>query len=183
LAPFQRARLGIGRTFQRVALFSELSVQEHLLVALRGGETRRARLSVLVDVVRPSAVEARRIAETLALIGLADRADALVATLPLGACRLLEIGRALVSEPRVLLADEPSSGLDRREAATLAQVLGALPARGVGVLLIEHDLGLVRSVCDRVVVLDVGRLIAEGPFETAIATPQVRRAYLGQGVA
>ena len=103
-----------------------------------------------------------------------------MATLPLGACRLVELGRALIGRPTVVLADEPSSGLDARERATLATVLRTLPAQGIGVLLVEHDLPLVSLVCDRVVVLHLGRVIAEGPFQAVMADPAVRRAYLGQ---
>ncbi|MGH9006116.1 MAG: ABC transporter ATP-binding protein [Acidimicrobiales bacterium] len=179
LAPFRRARLGIGRTFQRIAVFPELTAREHLFVALRarsGGTT----WSRLVDRARPNRDEAARIDATLELVGLRDRAGAPVSTLPLGACRLVEIARALVGDPRVLLADEPSSGLDPRESATLASVLRSLPDRGVGVLLVEHDLSMVQAVCDRVVVLDVGRVIARGRFDEVMADPEVRRAYLGE---
>ncbi len=182
-APYRRARLGVGRTFQRVALFPELTVEAHLLAALRAGRQRPGRWSELVDHARPSAAEARQIDEMLGLVGLADQHDTQVTTLPLGACRLLEIARALIARPRVLLADEPSAGLDRRESAMLASVLAQLPAREIGVLLVEHDLGLVARVCDRVVVLDVGHVIAEGSFDGVMETAEVRRAYLGQGVA
>jgi branched-chain amino acid transport system ATP-binding protein len=179
LAPFRRARRGVGRTFQRIAVFPELTAREHLFVALRahsGGTT----WSRLVDRARPNPDEAARIDATLELVGLRDRAGVPVSTLPLGVCRLVEIARALVGEPRVLLADEPSSGLDPRESATLATVLRSLADRSVGVLLVEHDLSMVRAVCDRVVVLDVGRVIARGRFEEVMADPEVRRAYLGE---
>ncbi len=92
---------------------------------------------------------------------------------------LVEIGRALVGVPRVLLADEPSSGLDRREGATLATVLRSVADGGTGVLLVEHDLAMVSLVCNRVVVLNVGRVIAEGRFADVMAEPEVHRAYLG----
>jgi branched-chain amino acid transport system ATP-binding protein len=177
--PYRRARLGVGRTFQRVALFPELTVEAHLLLALRAGRGRRARASELADRARPTPGESARIAEVLGLVGLGHATRAAVATLPLGACRLLEIGRALIGDPVILLADEPSSGLDGREAETLAGVLMELPGRGVGVLLVEHDLRLVERVCHRVVVLDLGRVIARGTFATVMADPAVRRAYLG----
>jgi len=180
LRPFQRARLGIGRTFQRVAVFPELTVREHLLVALRALDGDRTPWLRLLERSRPEPAESRRIDEVLSLVGLADRADALVSTLPLGACRLVEIGRALVGGPSVLLADEPSSGLDGRESATLTTVLHSLRERGTAVLLVEHDLALVAEVSHRVVVLDTGRVIAEGPFAAVMADPEVRRAYLGQ---
>jgi branched-chain amino acid transport system ATP-binding protein len=180
MAPFRRARLGVGRTFQRIAVFPELTVRDHLFVAVRARRRGGARVAELVDRARPNADERREIDETLELVGLTDRADAAVATLPLGACRLVEIGRALIGRPTVVLADEPSSGLDARESATLASVLRSLPDRGIGVLLVEHDLAMVSKVCDRVVVLHLGRVIAHGTFTAVMADPAVRRAYLGQ---
>ena len=180
LAPFRRARRGVGRTFQRIAVFPELTVREHLFVAARARRREGARWSELVDRARPNDEESAEIQATLELVGLTGRADATVGTLPLGACRLVEIARALIGRPSVMLADEPSSGLDARESATLAEVLGSLPGRGMGVLLVEHDLAMVAQVCDRVVVLHLGRVIAEGSFRAVMADPAVRRAYLGR---
>jgi branched-chain amino acid transport system ATP-binding protein len=180
MPPFRRARRGVGRTFQHVAIFPELTVREHLFVAVRARRREGTRWSELVDRARPNAEESGQIDATLELVGLTARADVAVAALPLGACRLVEIGRALVGGPTVVLADEPSSGLDAREAATLAAVLGSLPGRGIGVLLVEHYLAMVSAVCDRVVVLHLGRMIAQGSFEAVMAEPTVRRAYLGQ---
>ncbi len=180
--PFQRARLGIGRTFQRVALFPELSVEAHLLAALRARH-RAGQWSQLLARARPSTAEGAEIVDVLNQLGLADLAQAPVASLPLGPCRMLELGRALIGRPRVLLADEPSSGLDRWEASKLTGTLQLAASRGIGVLLVEHDLGLVATACDRVVVLDVGRVIAQGRFEEVMADPAVRRAYLGEAVA
>jgi branched-chain amino acid transport system ATP-binding protein len=182
MRPFQRARLGIGRTFQRVALFPELTVEAHLLASLRAGR-RGGRWWELLARAQPTTEESRAIEETLGLLGLSGMAGAPVATLPLGACRMLELGRALIGQPRVLLADEPSSGLDRWEASRLASVLRLAASRGIGILLVEHDLGLVASACDRVVVLDLGRVIATGRFVEVMADPAVRRAYLGEAVA
>jgi branched-chain amino acid transport system ATP-binding protein len=180
LPPFRRARRGVARTFQRIAVFPELTIREHLFIAVRARRRGGARWSELVDRGRPDPDESAEIATTLELVGLADRADAAVSTLPLGACRLVELGRALIGRPTVVLADEPSSGLDARERATLATVLRTLPEQGIGVLLVEHDLPMVSLVCDRVVVLHVGRVIAQGPFQAVMADPAVRRAYLGQ---
>lgn len=179
MPPYRRARGGVGRTFQRIAVFPELTVREHLFVAARARRRRGTRLSELVDRGQPNESEAADVDATLALVGLSERADAAVGTLPLGACRLVEIGRALIGGPRVVLADEPSSGLDRREAETLAAVLRAITDRGTGVLLVEHDLAMVSLVCDRVVVLHVGRVIAEGRFADVMAQTEVQRAYLG----
>ena len=113
-------------------------------------------------------------------MGIADRADVPVASLGLGSCRLVELARALVSDPVLLLADEPSSGLDVRETAELAAVLRTLQReRGLALLLVEHDLGMVGEVVDRAIVMDLGTVIAEGPFDTVMADPAVRHAYLG----
>ena len=180
MAPFRRARRGVGRTFQRIAVFPDLTVRDHLFIAARARRAQGARWSELVDRARPNAAESAEIDRTLGLVGLSDRADARVATLPLGACRLVEIARALIGRPKVVLADEPSSGLDARETAILAGVLRSLPGREVGVLLVEHDLAMVAAVCDRVVVLHLGRVIARGTFEAVMAESAVRGAYLGQ---
>jgi branched-chain amino acid transport system ATP-binding protein len=104
-----------------------------------------------------------------------------VAALSLGHCRLVELGRALAGQPRLLMADEPSSGLDIRETSELAGVLRTVQREhGMAVLLVEHDLEMVARAVDRVVVLDVGEVIAEGSLDTVIADPEVRRAYLGR---
>ena len=180
MAPFRRARRGVGRTFQRIAVFPELTVREHLFIAARARRRGGARWSELVDRGRPNAEESAEVEATLELIGLTERADVEVAALPLGACRLVETGRALMGRPSVILADEPSSGLDAREVATLSSLLRSLPGQGIGVLLVEHDLAMVAEVCDRVAVLDLGRLIAQGSFHAVMADPEVRRAYLGE---
>lgn len=180
LPTYRRARLGIGRTFQRVEVFPELTVREHLLVAARvhGGAGRLWK--DLLGLSAPTPGERSQVAAALSLVGLGPVADVPVAALGLGTCRLVELARALVAEPRLLLADEPSSGLDAHESRELAQVLRRLQAeRGMAVLVVEHDLALVGAVVDRVVVLDLGRVVAEGPLDQVMAEPDVRRAYLG----
>jgi branched-chain amino acid transport system ATP-binding protein len=180
MAPFRRARLGVARTFQRIEVFPELSVRQHLFVALRARRPQGARWSELVDRGRPNHDEAVQIDQTLALVGLVERGDVAVGRLPLGECRLVELGRALVGRPSVVLADEPTSGLDGRESQMVATVLRSLPAQGTGVLLVEHDLRTVEAVSDRVVVLHVGRVIAHGSFASVMADPVVQEAYLGR---
>jgi branched-chain amino acid transport system ATP-binding protein len=176
----QRARLGIGRTFQRIELFAECSVRDHLLIAER---TRRADGRLWKDLIglgRPRAGEIDRCDAVLALLGLADVADEPVEHLSLGKGRLVEVGRALMTEPRLLLLDEPSSGLDRAETADLARTLRAVQAeQGFAILLVEHDVELVASFTERCYVLDFGRLIAQGPTASVLADPAVREAYLG----
>jgi branched-chain amino acid transport system ATP-binding protein len=180
LPVYRRARLGIGRTFQRVEVFPELSVRDHLLVADRAHRRQGRLWKDLMNRSAPTADELDRADETMDLVGLSALADVPVAALGLGSCRLVELARALMGEPRLLMADEPSSGLDGQETHELAAVLRtAQRRRGLAVLLVEHDLGMVGDVVDRTVVLDVGRVLAEGSFDAVMADPTVRQAYLG----
>jgi branched-chain amino acid transport system ATP-binding protein len=129
----------------------------------------------------PTDDECDKVERTMALVGLTELADTPVSALGLGNCRLVELARALAGEPTLLLADEPSSGLDERETADLAAVLRMIQRdRGTAVLLVEHDLGIVAEVVDRTVVMDVGAKIAEGTFAEVMDNPAVRQAYLGQ---
>lgn len=179
LPTYRRARLGIGRTYQRVEVFADLTVRDHLLVAERartGGHLWKD----LLGLSAPTPDERARAAAVLDLVGLAQLADVPVAALGLGTCRLVELARALVGDPRLLLADEPSSGLDARESGELAGILRRLQAeRGMAVLLVEHDLALVGAVVDRAIVMDAGAVVADGPLDEVMAAPDVRRAYLG----
>jgi branched-chain amino acid transport system ATP-binding protein len=177
---FRRARMGLARTFQRLEVFPELTVRDHLVVADRGHRGAGALWRDLLNLgaVRPD--EAARVEEILALVGLEEIADTPVAALGLGRCRLVELGRALACRPRLLLADEPSSGLDGHEAGAVADALRTVQrGRNMAVLLVEHDLEMVARAVDRVVVLDTGAVIAEGPFDVVVAQPAVQRAYLG----
>jgi branched-chain amino acid transport system ATP-binding protein len=179
LALFERARLGIGRTFQRLELFAGMSPRDHLMVAERvhRGDGRLWR--DLIGRGRAGATVGR-VEELLAELGLAEVADDPIESLSQGHGRLVELGRALVQDPLLLLLDEPSSGLDTSETAAFAKVLLAARARRqTAVLLVEHDLALVRTVVERAYVLDFGKLIASGPVEEVLAEPAVRRAYLG----
>ncbi|HXQ91302.1 MAG TPA: ABC transporter ATP-binding protein [Acidimicrobiales bacterium] len=176
-----RARLGIRRTFQRVEVFPELTARDHMIVAERARRGDGALWKDLLNKAKPRPEELAHVEEVLELVGLSGMADMPVAALSLGHCRLVELGRALCGLPRLLLADEPSSGLDMAETAALAAVLRSVQReRGMAVLLVEHDMAMVRSAVDRVVVLDVGEVIAQGTFEAVVADPEVRRAYLGR---
>jgi branched-chain amino acid transport system ATP-binding protein len=177
----QRARLGIRRTFQRVEVFPELSVRDHLIVAERAWRGDGALWKDLLNKGKPRPDELEHVDEVMALVGLKDIADVPVAALSLGHCRQVELGRALAGRPRLLMADEPSSGLDINETAALAAVLRtAQREHGMAVLLVEHDMEMVAKAVDRVVVLDVGQVIAGGSFHEVVADPEVRRAYLGR---
>jgi branched-chain amino acid transport system ATP-binding protein len=180
LPVYKRARLGIGRTFQRLELFAGMTAREHLLVAER---VHRGDGRLWKDLVRRSKAggPVPIVEELIDELGLSEVADDPIESLSQGHGRLVELGRALVQEPLLVLLDEPSSGLDTRETSEFAAVLVALrERRGTAMLLVEHDLELVRRVAERLYVLDFGRLIASGPLESVLADAAVRRAYLGE---
>jgi branched-chain amino acid transport system ATP-binding protein len=176
----ERARLGMGRTFQRIELFTESTVREHLLIAER---TRRGDGRLWKDLLgrgRPHPDEIERCDAVLGLLGLGDVADEPIEHLSLGQGRLVEVGRALMTEPALLLLDEPSSGLDRTETADLARTLRAVQEeQGFAILLVEHDVEFVADFTDRSYVLDFGSLIAAGPTAEVLHSDVVRHAYLG----
>jgi len=167
--PHARARLGLARTFQRLEVFGSLSVEENVQVA---AETRRRWPG---DRSRPVEVAD----EAIERVGLGPLRRERVDTLPTGTARQVELARALAIRPRVLLLDEPSSGLDDAEAQALAGLLRELAGSGLAVLLVEHDMPLVMSLCERVHVLDFGALLAVGTPAEIQADPAVRAAYLG----
>jgi len=183
LPVYTRARRGIGRSFQRIELFPDTTVRDHLLIAER---TRRGNGRLWRDLLglgRPGRDELAACDEVLGLLGLADLAGEPIEHLSLGQGRLVEVARALMTRPRLLLLDEPSSGLDRRETADLAKTLREVQAdQGFAILLVEHDVELVAGFTERCYVLDFGTLIAEGPTADVLASPEVRHAYLGEVV-
>ena len=179
----RRARMGIARTFQRIELFSGMSPREHFLVAERVHNERGALWKDLLFLGRPTAAEKARAQAMLDLLGLGPVADRKVESLSLGMGRLVEIGRALMISPKLVLLDEPSSGLDRGETAELAESLRTVRReQGIAILLVEHDVDLVRELVDRVFVLDFGTLIASGTTSEVFADTAVRKAYLGDMV-
>jgi branched-chain amino acid transport system ATP-binding protein len=181
LPTYKRARLGIGRTYQRVEVFTDMSVRDHLMVAERArrGEARLWR--DLCNLSRATRDEKERVDAILELVGITRLATTSVNALGLGNCRLVEVARALATEPKILLADEPSSGLDLHETEELAAVIRQVQReRGTAVLLVEHDLTMVADVVDRTIVMDLGSMLAEGTFDEVMADPVVRHAYLGQ---
>jgi branched-chain amino acid transport system ATP-binding protein len=180
LPTYRRARRGIGRTYQRVEIFPDMTVRDHLLVAERASRRQGRLWKDLCNRSAPTAEENDRVTAVLELVGIQGMADEPVSSLGLGSCRLVELARALVAEPVLLLADEPSSGLDIQETRELSEVLRKLQReRGMAVLLVEHDLGMVGSVVDRTIVMNLGVVIAEGTFDEVMADPVVRQAYLG----
>jgi branched-chain amino acid transport system ATP-binding protein len=180
---YRRARIGFGRTFQRLELFSGMSVREHLLVTERSRRGDGRLWKDLLNLSKPRADEIATCDRILELLGLEDDADRPVESLSLGRGRLVELGRALVMQPKLLLLDEPSSGLDVRETSTLAERLRTVHAeREFAVLLVEHDVEMVQSLVARLYVLDFGTLIASGPTAQVLGDDAVRKAYLGDVV-
>ena len=178
---YRRARLGFGRTFQRIELFTGMTVRDHLLVA------ERARLGTgrlwkdLLNLAGPTRKETQRVDHTLELLGLVDVADRPIESLSLGRARLVEMGRALMTEPLLLLLDEPSSGLDQSETMELVGTLQEVQReRGTAILLVEHDVEMVQAFASRLYVLDFGIVIASGGTAEVMNDEAVRKAYLGE---
>jgi branched-chain amino acid transport system ATP-binding protein len=184
-SPQERARAGLARTFQRTELFADLTVREHLVLAHRA---RYARPRLWADLLGRStgdrAAERARVDQLLSVLGLTPVAQRPARTLPLGTGRLLEVGRALATDPSVILLDEPSSGLDIHETGQLAATLRRARAEhGVALVLVEHDLDLVMGLSDVVDVLDFGIMIATGTPSEVRTDPRVRAAYIGEEAA
>lgn len=178
----QRARLGVGRTFQTPNIPSELSVRE----VIRTGALKKE-VGLLSTILRLPGYHRRNREATaeadaiMAALGIADRADQHAASLPLGTRRLVELGRALASEPVVLLLDEVASGLDTDEVDELSRVIGRLRSAGATIVLVEHNFELIMSIADSVYVLAEGSLLAEGDPHAIAHNDQVRATYLGSG--
>jgi branched-chain amino acid transport system ATP-binding protein len=176
------AELGIGRTFQNLALFRSMTVLENVLVGqhcrTRSGFLRNAlRTPLVAGEERDAAARAR---ELIALLGLDAVAGQRVADLPFGTQKRVELGRALAAEPKLLLLDEPASGLNHEEVTVLGGLIRAIRDRlRLTVLLVEHHMSLVMSISDRVVALNFGRKIAEGTPAEVRGHPEVIKAYLG----
>lgn len=181
LAPWRIARLGVSRTFQNVSLFANMSVLENVMV----GRHRHGRSGFLAGALRlprprREEREARARAHAcLAQVGLEGRAAAPVSALSFGQRRLVELARALATEPRLLLLDEPASGLTTRETEELRQLILRLRSQGLSILLVEHDMSLVMDVADDILVLHHGQPVASGPPAKVRADPRVIAIYLG----
>jgi branched-chain amino acid transport system ATP-binding protein len=167
-SPDRRARIGMARTFQRLELWNSMSVADNIQTAAELSGRRRGR------------EEIRETTETLIdRFGLREVRDARTAELPSGLSRVTEVARALACDPKVLLLDEPSAGLDDSESAALADTLRGVVADGVAILLVEHHVEMVMNLSSKVYVLDFGRVIAEGDPETVRGSDVVKHAYLG----
>jgi branched-chain amino acid transport system ATP-binding protein len=168
--PRARARMGMGRTFQRLEVFGSLSALDNVLVAVenRGAMGKAAR---------------RKATDLLARVELGRVAAIQADVLPTGQARLLELARALACEPKVLLLDEPFSGLDTSESARLGDLLDGLADEGLAILLVEHDMEMVMRLCTRIHVLSFGSIIASGTPDQIKADSAVQEAYLGAPVS
>lgn len=179
LAPDDIAALGLVRTFQQTTLFKELSVLDNLLI----GAHLRIKPSLVSAIMGPSRgpeEQAREAAaEQLAFFGLADRRDELASTLPHGLQRALGMAVALMAEPRFLLLDEPFTGMNTEETRDIMALIRRVRDRGITLLLVEHDMQAVMGLCDRITVLNFGRLLAEGMPNEIRTDPAVIEAYLG----
>lgn len=162
--PHRRAKLGLARTFQRLELFASLSVRDNVRVAADLAGRRHVK---------------RAVERILARVGLVEVADRTAGELPTGSARLVEIARALATQPTVLLLDEPASGLSDAETEHLAHLLRNLASEGLAILLVEHDVNFIMDVCDSIYVLNLGEVIAHGTPEEIKHDPLVLSAYLG----
>ena len=180
--PEQRVALGVARTFQNIRLFAQMSVLDNVLV----GRHLHARTGLWSAILRTRAWRdderrQRDVAQAcLARVGIAARAQDTAAALSYGEQRRLEIARALATEPRILALDEPAAGMNEREREQLADLLLGLRREGLTLLLIEHDMCLIASLCDRVLALDFGEVVIEADPASVRAHPRVIAAYLGE---
>lgn len=167
--PFKRARMGIARTFQKLEVFGSLSARENIMVAAEQRKTWDRSGFDPTEVCD----------ELLRKTGLTEVSEFMVGTLPTGTARLVELARALATNPKVLLLDEPSSGLNEEETEEMASLLRTLVAEGLAVLLVEHDMSFVMGTCEYINVLYFGKIIATGTPPEIQADPIVQAAYLG----
>jgi ABC-type branched-subunit amino acid transport system ATPase component len=180
LDPAARARHGLGRTFQKMELFDSLTVRENVSLGREAGQAGRRPWQHVAETTRDRQSRSAAAEQAMALAGIADLAGCPVAALSTGQRRLVELARCLAGEFDVLLLDEPSSGLDGGETERFGEILTRVVAeRGIGILLVEHDMALVMTICDYVHVLDFGTMIFEGTTADVSASAEVRAAYLG----
>jgi len=183
LKPYEIAKLGLARTFQRTSVFQERTVFQNVLTGLHC-RSRSKLWDTLLQTGRETSSERELVDaahEILRFVGLEQRACEQAGTLPYGEQRLIGVALALAVKPSMLLLDEPVSGMNPSETARFVKLVEKIRDTGVTILLVEHDMPMVMEVCDRIVVLNYGRIIAEGTPAEIQSNPEVIRAYLGQG--
>jgi branched-chain amino acid transport system ATP-binding protein len=179
------ARRGIGRVFQQPELVAELSVRENLMIACHGAQHYGllSEFLRLPNVQRQERAAAEKVTDVLARLGISDSAETNVRRLPYGHRKLIDLGRALLMDISFLLLDEPIAGLNDVEIARLRDMLlGLRKELGLGILVVEHNMPFVSRLCDRLVVLDLGQLIANGPPAEVLGDARVMASYLGEEV-
>ena len=181
LKPNAIAARGVVRTFQKTSIFAGQTVHDNVAIGrhLHSRQRTLAILAGLSSVAREEAQLANDVGDILRFVGLKARADTLAHALPYGELRLLEVAIALAAKPTLLLLDEPVSGMNPVETASFMKLLGEIRARGISVLLVEHDMKMVMGASDRIVCLNQGRIIASGTPGDIQGHPEVIRAYLG----
>ena len=182
MKPYLIARLGFARTFQNIRLFSKMSVLDHVILGMHG-HTKANLIDAIFHTPKKRREEAaclKRAEEILKLMNLWEDRYALATSLPYGKQRRLEIARALATNPKLLLLDEPAAGMNEQETAELLQMVRELKGLGYTVLLIEHDMKFVMNVCERLYVLNYGEMLAEGDPTSVRNNPLVIEAYLGK---
>jgi ABC-type branched-subunit amino acid transport system ATPase component len=181
--PEKLARLGLVRTFQNIELFGQMTVLENVMVGLHT-RTRSGIISCALKLPGHLREERETREKThfwLDYCGISEFANDVASNLPFGKGRLLEIARAMALEPRIILMDEPAAGLNARETIHLAELIRKIRESGVTVVLVEHDMELIMDICDCIMVLDLGRKLAEGTPRQIQENPEVITAYLGAG--
>ncbi|MHB8909913.1 MAG: ABC transporter ATP-binding protein [Syntrophales bacterium] len=184
LAPHRITRAGVGRTFQNIRIFKEMTILENVMVGMHD-HLRYGLAGTFFALPSHRREEQRgreRARELLSWVNLADKASLAAGSLSYGEQRKLELARALGTDPKMLLVDEPAAGMNPAETEELMTEITRISRRGYTILLIEHDMRLVMGLCQRIAVLNFGELIAEGPPEEIRRNPQVIEAYLGKDV-